>query len=697
MKVYLVSALALAVCSPSLLAQSTAETPPESPTTAPEITVTAPERQRAASTATKTDIPILEIPQSIQVVDETLLQDRGLNRIGDVIETVSGVRAEAAYGPNTTFFNIRGFSTSFSLRDGFVAHGYHETRDIQAVERVEVLKGPSSVLYGASNSLGGYINTVSKRPLAEPQLRLALQTGSDSLLRPTVDANAPLTADKRLLGRINLAYEHNESFRDTIEYDSASIAPALSYQLGENTLATLLYEYNRTDGEGYEFGLPNLALTPRIRRERYFGLPEDDNRGHTHAGVLLLDHTFASGWKYHGGINVTDSKLRSVYTFPDTSTNTGGTQVDVYFYPSFFDEAKNLTVQNELSGALRTGTLEHRLLVGVEYTNLETGFSGEEPLLYQLDLFDEDFISDPQPSFFGPSVPTVTETRSVGVYVQDLIALTPQFKLLAGLRHDSFDLERREEGVKTGEADGNELSPRAGLVWQPTPAQALYVGWSRSFTIVRGMSSSARPFDPEEGEQFELGFKQELLDGRLGLGMAVYELTRDKVRTPDTSTPDPRDQIQSGERRSRGFELDLSGSPRPDLRITASYGYTDAEVTRDNRLRERDELADVPRHSSSLWTSWTLPPQWLPGLNAGAGVFYQSEREARLPNVAFTLDEWVRVDAALGYTRGAWGAQLNVINLFDEEYLTGGEQAVFGETVFPNAPTSLFLTLSYRL
>lgn len=689
--------LGLAFSTHAFGAETPDDAPSESPAAVPEIMVIAPDRPLGApaATTTKIDIPVMDIPQSIQVVSEELLRDRGLTRISEVIETVSGVHAEASYGANTTFFNIRGFSTSYSLRDGFVAYGYHVPRDIQAIERIEVLKGPSSVLYGASNSLGGYINTVSKRPNALAQTVFALKSGSDGLVRPTLDLNAPLSKEKSLLGRLNLAYEHNDSFRDVVNSDSYSIAPALTWKPDERSALTLLYEYNHIKGDGFDFGLPNLELTPRISRSRYFGTAEDENDGDAHVATLLFDRSFGDGWNWHAGANYTDSRLRSVYSFPDVSANTGGTLVDFFFYPRFIDEAENFAVQNELSGTFTTGGIEHRVLAGVEFTRLDTLFASSDALFFQLDVFDRDFAT-PLSEGFPASPPTDIETDSIGVYVQDLITLTPQFKLMAGLRRDDFDQTRREEGEKTGDADGNEWSPRVGLIWQPQDTTALYLGWSRSFTIVRGQSDSGQPFDPETGEQYEVGLKQELFERRLGLTLAVFELTRDDVLTRDLESENPFARIQSGEQRSRGFELDVSGSPTPSLRLAASYTYTDAEVTRDNRLPEGDGLPDVPEHAASLWTSYKLPAS-VPGLGIGGGLFYQGEREAMLANSNFKLDDWLRADAAVYYERGAWALQANAINLFDKKYLTGGSQGAFGQSVFPSQPASLFVTLSYRL
>lgn len=226
------------------------------------------------TTATKTDIPIKDIPASVQVIPNYVLKDRGVTRVEQMVENVSGVHAESSYGGNgATFFNIRGFTTSNALRDGFRNYGYVGFRDVQNIERIEVLKGPAGAIYGGSGSLGGYINTVSKRPTNEFFGELGVTAGSHGLLRPALDVNTPLSEDVSF--RLNSAYEHNDTFRDQGGYESFSIAPAIRWDISEDTSLTLLFEYNRLEREGFDFGIPNVQNFRSLSKSRYYGLPHD--------------------------------------------------------------------------------------------------------------------------------------------------------------------------------------------------------------------------------------------------------------------------------------------------------------------------------------------------------------------------------------------------------------------------------------
>lgn len=261
------SALAAALTPQPARSQAAPDQATQLPTV--EVTASSVERTYApaeATSATKTDTPLKDLPASVQVVPKEILQDRGVTRVSQMVENVSGVRAESSYGGNgATFFNIRGFTTSNSLRDGFRNYGYFTYRDVQAIERVEVLKGPAGALYGGVGSVGGYINTVSKRPFDVQAGEFSITSGSYGLLRPTLDWNQPLGDDVSL--RLNSAYEHNDGYRDRSGYDAFSIAPAIKWDITDDTTLLVLLEYNRLEREAFDFGVPNLPGYTRFPRK----------------------------------------------------------------------------------------------------------------------------------------------------------------------------------------------------------------------------------------------------------------------------------------------------------------------------------------------------------------------------------------------------------------------------------------------
>ena len=646
---------------------------------------------RDATTATKTDALIGEIPQSIQVVPHSLLQDRGVTRMDQLVDTVSGIHAEANYGGNaSTFFNVRGFSSYSGLRDGFRNQGYIAARDVQAIERVEVLKGPSSVLYGASGSLGGYINTVSKRPQRGAFADIGLTAGNYGQVRPTLDVNRPLNDSGTVRARMNGAYERNHTFFDSNGYRSYSLAPVLTWDIGEASSLTVLTEYNRLDRESFDFGIPNIPQAAELPRRRYYGLDVDHGKNETASATAFFERRLDASWRWREAAHFTYANQISTQTFPDTGSYTGGPGMPYYTYLASNEIARDYSLQSELLGELRMGRFTHDLLAGFERARTRSGYKGTDVDFFILDLYDARNNSPLEPAF--ATDPSDQYSDNSGLYVQDFLEVAARLKVLAGLRADWF-VTRSRSGLTASRVSDSELSPRLGTTWQATGTTAFYANWSRAFAPVTGHNVTGAAFRPERADQFELGVKESLWDGKLSATFAVYELTRAGILTADPQ--DPSNQIQLGEQRSRGVELDINGQPLPGWNLVVSYAYTDAEVTRDNLLPEGDALADVPRHSGSVWTTYAIQSGALQGLGFGMGALHVGTRTGNLPNTLDFAPYW-KVDASAFYRHRNWKLQLNVLNVFNEKYFVGGSAGVFNYTVFPSAPTTVQATVGYR-
>ncbi|WP_428381562.1 TonB-dependent siderophore receptor [Nevskia ramosa] len=648
-----------------------------------------------ATTATKTDTPISDIPQSIQVVPLSLLKDRGVTRIDQIVDTVSGVHAEANYGGNaSTFFSVRGFTSSSGLRDGFRNYGYFAARDIQAIERVEVLKGPSSVLYGASASLGGYINTVSKRPEEDAFTDVAVTAGSYALFRTTLDANRALNDSGSLSGRLNVATEQNDTFRDTAGYNSYSVAPSLAWKPDDKTRITALFEYNYQRRQRFDFGLPYVPQVEELSRTRYYGLDRDYGRNKTSANTLILERQLNEDWQWREAAHYTWANQRSSQTFPDIASYDGGNSVPYYNYSAPDETSRDAALQSELIGKLQTGPIPHQLLVGIEAARTSYAVQGSPVYFLTIDLYDPANTSPLELSYVSRD--NASRSESVGVYLQDSADLTSTLKLLAGVRADWFATTSRrdsDDGLIRDKVSDAVVSPRAGLLWKPLADTSAYFNWSRAFAPVLGSNAEGGAFNPENARQYEVGVKQSFLANRLGFTLAWFDLVRNGILTANPENP--AFFIQLGEQRSRGVEFDLAGEPLPGLKLVASYAYTSAKVVQDNVLPEGDRLADIPRHSGSVWGTYRIRSGALRGLGFGTGVFYIGSRAGNLPN---TLDQnaYWRVDTSVYYERRAWKLQLSLLNALDEKYFTGGSAGVFNYTVNPSAPASLQGSLSYR-
>lgn len=270
-----------------------------------------------------------------------------------------------------------------------------------------------------------------------------------------------------------------------------------------------------------------------------------------------------------------------------------------------------------------------------------------------------------------------------------MIEILPNLKVLAGVRFDSNDIFYRDtlSDAFDFEQSESDFSPRVGIVYQPSESTSVYASWSNSFNPqFFSRNRAGEPFEPETGEQFEIGVKQEFFDGRLSATLALYDLTRKNVLTTDPDDPDF--SIQTGEQTSRGIELDVAGEILPGWNIIATYAYIDAFVSEDESISVGERLVNAPKNSASLWTTYEIQSGGLQGLGFGAGLVFVGEREAQLPNT-IELPSYVRADASIFYRRNNWRTALNFKNLFDTKYYN-----TQGFYVTPAAPFTVLGTFS---
>ena len=662
--------------------------------TIPTVTVqgsAAVDQDEHADSVSRTDTPIKDLAASIQVVPRELLRERGVTRTDQLLENISGVLAESSYGGNgATFFNIRGFSENNGLRDGFRNYGYLAFRDVQNIERVEVFKGPAGALYGGVGAVGGYVNTVSKRPQQDNFAEAGLSLGSSALARTTLDANRML--DNGVAVRLNGALEKKTGFRDDAGTRSWSLAPALAWCIDSDTSLTLLTEFNHLKRDGFDFGVPNIPRYQDLARTRYYGDRADFGRNDTQAATLLFEHALNERWRLRLSAHVSHAHQVSQQSFPDLFSYAGANLLDYSVYSGANESSKQGDVQAELVGKVVVAGVEHALLAGIDYGYLAQGGAGSPVSALTLDLFDPRGVATLVP--VAPAGPYhEAQGKDLGVYVQDLIALAPQFKLHLGLRADRFDNRELLGGAQVARASQNAISPRVGLVWQPDGRTAFFTDWSRSHApnIAHGITSST--YDAEVGQQIEAGVKHDIVKNRLSASLAVFDLQRSNILTSDPL--DPTRQVLTGRQDSRGVEFDVAGTVAPGWKVTGAYTWLDAVVKSDTSLPVGDALSNVPRHHASLWSHYEVQQGAWQGLGFGAGVYYVGAREANLPNT-YRLPGYVRVDAALSYRSGAWRTQLNVANLFDRRYVTGGAASVFNYTLTPSEPRAALLSVAYQ-
>ena len=650
------------------------------------IVVTGEEGSRyvepTSTTGTRTDTPLRDIPQSIQVIPQEVIEDQQVIRLNDAIRNVSGV-VLAEQSSSGQRFIIRGFDSPSVLRDGFRltfgSSGNPGVQELSNLETIEVLKGPASILFGSVEP-GGVINLVTKQPLSEPFYSLSLRAGNRELIEPSLDISGPLTEGGRLLYRLNALYRTEDSFQD---YDTDNerffIAPVVSWQISDRTDLSLNFEYLDSEGPS-EAGL--VALGDEIADipfDRVLGEPEDSFQSEILRVGYDFEHRFSNTWKVRNAFRYNSRSLetsRFIALFLDESTG------DLRRALLNADQEQNLfELQTNLVGEFNTGTIEHRLLVGVDLFRLEIprfdtfGILSPETInIFEPVYNDPNNLGTDDPSFIDSN----TQTDALGVYIQDQVNLLDNLKLLLGVRYETVEQEivsnPTDLNPTASESTQNEdaFSPRVGLVYQPIEEVSLYGSYSTSFVPNSETTVDGELLNPERGEQFEVGVRAELLEGRFIANLAFFDLTKQNVATPD---PDNLTfSIATGEQRSRGIELDLAGEILPGWNIIANYAYTDAEITEDEEGLEGNQLFGVPDHNFNLWTTYDIQAGPLEGLGFGLGFNYVSERFGDNAN-SFELGSYFLTNAAVSYERDNWRAGLNFRNLFDIDYIEGSRNS----------------------
>lgn len=642
-----------------------------------------------ATSATRTDTPLREIPQSIQVIPRAVIEDRDATELGNALETAGSVvsnggRGTSVFGPG---FLIRGFENRGGIfRDGVEAFSLSalSTND---VERVEVLRGPASVLFGRGEP-GGIISLVPKRPLSEPFYDVSANVDSFGGFEGAVDISGPLTQDRSLRYRLNVSYETINSFRDFVDGNRLLISPILTWDIGPNTSLDVYGQYTsdrETIDEGLVVGENGILDLPRTRflGEEFSEFSQDQfNLGYR------LNHTIDDNLTLRHALQYQQySPRRYAPLFDSFDEATGELGRLAYFAGGDY---QRFSTNVEAVGQFNTGAVSHQVLFGVEYRNVleqpEFQFDSYAPI----NVFNPVYTGLPfaiEPVFFRDDT-----VRTFGIYLQDQMDILPNLKALAGIRYDTADQFRTTQDIGEPRNEFRQtdsaFSPRLGIVYEPIEPLSLYASYSTSFqpSFAASRNVDDSTFDPERGRQFEIGAKADITDS-LSFTLALFDIRRQNVQTPDPD--DPLFTVQTGEVTSRGIELGLGGEILPGWNITANYTALDAFVSQDNSIPVGNRLANVPDHQLSLWNTYQIQEGSLEGLGAGLGLYYVSQRAGNSDN-SFTVPSYFRTDAALFYRRNNWRAQINLENLFDTRYFTSSDQFL---GVTPGAP----LTVSARI
>lgn len=638
-----------------------------------------------SSIGTRTDTPLLDIPQSIQVVPQEVLRDQNVTNLNDALRNVPGVAPATSSTTNFVDFLIRGFITESGESNNFLRNGLRDAgvllKDLSPnVERIEVLKGPVSALYGQA-SPGGTINVVTKQPLRDPFYAVDATVGNFDFYQGAIDLSEPLNDSRTVLYRFNAGYQNARSFIDFYEREQFTIAPVVSFAIGERTRFTVEGEYSERRTV-HDPGLPVIGTVlpnpnERIPLNRLIGEPDSVIVNKIGRLGFRLDHKFSENWSLQSGFQwkplfatVNNQIFENGFDADNRTLNRvyrqlNGTDTDIY------DLNVNLT------GRFSTGSIGHQLVFGVDLGRLDRTVDLFGGTAAPIDVFNPVYGQPVQSFdrlFFGSF-----QQDTLGIYIQDQVTLIPNLKLLLGGRFDLVTQTNQDfvSNSRTSQSS-DAFSPRVGIVYQPVPSISLYASYTRSFFPLSGTTFEGDLFQPERATQYEVGVKTDLND-QLSATLALYDLTRSNVLTNDPDNPDF--SIQTGEQRSQGVELTVQGEILPGWNIIAGYAYTDARITQDNAFPVGNRLDLVPENAFNLWTTYEIQSGDLRGLGFGVGFFAVSDRQGDLDN-SFQLPSYLRTDAAIFYRRDRFRVALNVKNLFNVDYF----EAFRVGGVFPGEP-----------
>lgn len=633
----------------------------------------------------------LETPRSVSVVTREEMDSRQVTTLQQALQTVAGVSPVNFGRRGFDDLNIRGFRSTESIYvDGLMTSGWMWRLIPYGYERVEVLKGASSILYGQVQP-GGLVNAISKSPKGEPFAEATFEVGSYGHRSLGLDLNRPLSDSGRAAFRINAYALNSDDPVDAVWRRDRWIAPSLSLDLGPATRFTLFAthmeaKWIRMQGTSpYGTVLPNQ--NGRLPLDRFTGDPSfgpydvrSDSVGYA------FEHRFDSGLRLRQGVRYEEQKgigrfiaLQGAPREGQRLQNRSASLQDIDY--------NILATDSSLQMDLATGALTHRLVAGLDARTGKSDQANTSCRVSPLDLFNPRY-GDPITCPTTPTTHAPSRLTVWGLYLQDQIKLGENWTALLGLRHDrSRDrIDDRIALEKTTTRD-SATTGAAGLVYQFVPGWAVYGSFSNSFLPVSGQTFGGSPFEPETGKQWEGGLKYERPGGGLTASLALFDLKRQNVSTAD---PDNTGySIQVGEQRSRGIEVEAGVDLGAGFKLVGGYAYTDAEVTRDTNPALIGRVLNLtPRHVLSLWSTWR--PAVLPDLTVGLGGRHVSEqRDSAYP---FALPSYTVVDASVSYQIQRLRLTLGVKNLFDREYFDG---AINANVVSPGMPRTFLLSGTY--
>ncbi|HCA5087443.1 TPA: TonB-dependent siderophore receptor, partial [Acinetobacter baumannii] len=539
----------------------------------------------SSSSATRSEIALQDTPQSVSMVTQKVIEDIGATRLVEALDLAGGVtRANNFGGQGLTGFNMRGFTSGEFYRNGFpINRGYPNAPDSNTIERVDVLRGPSSSLYGRGDP-GGTFNLISKTPKSEQQTTLGAQLSSEGLYRTTVDTTGTVPDAENIGYRLNVIAEGGDSYRDHVESKRYGIAPVIQWQATDATKVTFEADILRNQhplDRGHtryptQKSFNSSPETYLWETGKYYNRLYNDNN----MTQLRVEHDLGNDWKLNAGVQYLNGKLHGYAVEANGIQNDGETLGRNYNYREL--KWQDTDAQINLTGNFQLLGLAHTLVTGLEYENYDyksyiirsSGDIGS----YPINIYNP-VLGQPLPELNRVTTHDRENLKTTALFVQDQIGLNERLSALLGLRfeHYEHDYKNLLPNTTNWNTSHDAFIPRLGLVYKASDDLSLYGNAAKSFKPNTGASRNGEGFDPEEGTAYELGFKWQALDNMLSIDSAIFYANKENVLTLDPV--DSAYKVAAGEVRSRGIELNIAGQITPAWKIIGGYAYTDAEVT----------------------------------------------------------------------------------------------------------------------
>lgn len=645
------------------------------------------------NTATGTDTPTIDIPQSIQVIPRQVLRDQGAQSLEDAVRNAPGVYVQQGEGNRDEFY-IRGVKT----KSDFFVDGLRDDteyyRPLYNVVHVDVLQGPAAILFGRGGA-GGIINLVTKQPVREPIRHFSIDAGSWRQWRGTLDVGGAL--GKSGAFRFMAMGEDSGGFRDHYSLHRYAINPKFSFQLGEHTQLDLGFSY-LDDRRFADRGIPSQDGRPAdVPRDEFFG-SVDQNMAHSRVGAfdVRLKHQFNDHLKVRNAFLVTENDRLYQNVYPASAVNDQGRlKLKAYHHPtnrlSYLDRA-------ELIASFDTGALRHKLLVGSEFGWQRGNDSQTLPAPDSKTLPGTYPVSDPTvPPVAFPYLDRDNHVvgKEFGVYAEDQISLGQHWIALVGARWDRFsvDAHYNKPGVspdRTRKVD-TDWSPRVGLIYKPVEGDSVYASVTQTFTpqganiALSRKSPTGANLDPEKATNYEIGNKLDLFDGDLSITAALFQLELEDVVS--NAADGSGRLVSTGKQRNRGVELSVEGALTSRWNVYANYTHLNAEITSATQeAKAGARVGLVPRDQFSIWTRYALTPHW----GVGAGIRGASRKFTSYDNDV-VLPGFAVAGAMAYYQARNYRVQLNIDNVTDRTYYS---TASGDNQIMPGEPRSVMLSLS---